>query len=86
MYFVAARERRHEEDGMFEADPCGREYCREELKCLTDPLAARETWQRMDGIRDPRCRHNAEQREETCENAGLVLRVCAAHKKAHLLW
>jgi hypothetical protein len=43
MYFGAPRKRRHQQDGVFEADPRGGEYCREQLECLTDPLAARKT-------------------------------------------
>src|SRR5580700_4685371 len=84
--FVAACERHHEEDGMFEADPRGRQYRGEKLECLTEALAAHETWQRMIDVRDLHERHDAEKREEACENAGLVLRALSAHKEAHLLW
>lgn len=85
MDLIAARECHYQEYRVFEADMRGREYCREELECLTDPLAAHKGWQRMRDVGELRCRYDAEQGEEACEYAGFVLCAKPAQEKTDLL-
>src|ERR1700722_7020186 len=85
MNFIAARERHHEVYRMFKADARGRINRAEELKRLTDALAARQAWQHLTRIREPADRHHAEECIETRQDPGLVLRTRAAHENRRLL-